>query len=67
MDPILTTLLEAVRTGGPVVSVIMTVLWWLERTERKALQEKRDELLTRTLSAIAVVGSVLPGRSNGPT
>lgn len=73
MDPIFGAVLEAVNRAGAGIAVFTTVLWWLERaqriaqaerweTERKAMQDKKDDLLTRVLEAISGLRSIVSGR-----
>lgn len=61
------------ETVGPLVElitskgwgVIFVYLWWRESRRADQLQEKRDELLTRTLEAIQALRSLMTGRPNG--
>lgn len=66
MDPVLSAVMEAVNRAGAGIAIFTTVLWWMERAERRALQDKRDELLTRTLEAISALRALVTGRpTNG--
>ncbi len=52
MDDPLKVFLGIVQTGGPAMGAVMTILWWLERQERRSLQKERDGLLERVLSSM---------------
>jgi hypothetical protein len=56
----LADLWQAAKVGGPAMT-IMTLLWYLERTDRLRLQKERDALLERCLNALNSGNTVLEG------
>jgi hypothetical protein len=53
MDPILTGLWQSAQQAGPFAALILLVLWWFERDERRELQRERNALLERMLTAMS--------------
>lgn len=43
---------EAAKTAGPFGTLLLMVLWWLERGDRVRLQRERDALLERVLTTM---------------
>lgn len=39
-----------IQTAGPFGGALMFFMWWLERTDRRMLQQERDALLERVLT-----------------
>lgn len=52
MEGVPDALWEAARTAGPFGTLLMLVLWWLERVDRVRLQRERDALLERVLTTM---------------
>lgn len=50
MDPTLGEILRNVAAGGPIAAVF-AILWWLERGERKELQQRFEERVDRMTAA----------------
>lgn len=54
------SLLKLVGEGGPYVpALLLAYAWHSERSERKTLQEDRDKLLERVLTAMNQSSTVL--------
>lgn len=59
MPPVPPDLFEWVSKAGAVAAPIFLFLWWDERGQRIALQEKLDALAERTITAMVEFRSLL--------
>lgn len=57
--------LDLAHTGGAALAPVFIVLWWLERTDRKAAESKNDVMaekiviaMTETKAALSSLGMV---------
>lgn len=52
-------LMAAVQSGGAVLSPFLLLLWWFERTDRKELQTRLDDLSVETIKVVTVMQATL--------
>lgn len=55
--------LEKLISGGP--ALIFATLWWLERSDRKAVSAKLETLSERTLVLLTELKGLLSGKRSG--
>lgn len=56
-------LLDLIAKGGAALSPIFAFLWWLERSERIALQANLSSLSERTLVLMTELKGLVTGRT----
>lgn len=60
MDEVLKFFVAAIEKGGPsAVATIMAIMWWQERTDRKAAQAKYEVILERVVKAMEGTASAI--------
>ena len=57
-------LMDMIKAGGAAMAPIFAVLWWLERSDRTALQGKLDHMTERVIVAMTETKATLLAFSN---